>query len=168
MINLCQVPYDVRMPIQQLQLRERVAGLIIGDLGYIAIRCLRPTPAYMHRHVNTVIPCQLIHTSTCMQRDRLSHKHTYGSKRVRAHTHSQWRERKKLCCNAQFHVIHDHRTTGIVWTRWGGRLLRSGRLQRTLRYMYSPFIKRWALALASSRIWRFFVISSYTVQCCEI
>ena len=33
---------------------------------------------------------------------------------------------------------------------------------------YSPFIKRWALALASSRIWRFFVISSYTVQCCEI
>ena len=33
---------------------------------------------------------------------------------------------------------------------------------------YSPFIKRWALALASSRIWRFFVISSYTVQCCEL
>ena len=33
---------------------------------------------------------------------------------------------------------------------------------------YSPFIKRWVLALASSRIWRFFVISSYTVQCCEL
>ena len=31
--------------------------------------------------------------------------------------------------------------------------------------VYSPFIKRWVLALASSRIWRFFVISSYTVQC---
>ena len=32
----------------------------------------------------------------------------------------------------------------------------------------SPLIKRWSLALASSRIWRFFVILSYTVQCCEI
>ena len=43
-----------------------------------------------------------------------------------------------------------------------------GRDQNVTWYPYSPFIKRWVLALASSRIWRFFVISSYTVQCCEL
>ena len=40
-----------------------------------------------------------------------------------------------------FYNYIDLINTKIVWTRWGGRLLQSGRLQRTLRYTkvhYTP------------------------------